>query len=117
MRARSLSTLGVVVAGLAVVLSCGEIAQDELWCEEAVSQLQDCCGPDFDPRLLPCVRTAGCDHSETRPSLSMRSAECILARACPALRNDGVCTRAIAGSRLPYTLKGEGTAFDEGVCR
>jgi hypothetical protein len=109
--------LVVVAAAIAVLISCGEISEDELWCEEAVSKLQDCC-PGLDPRRLPCVRNqGGCGSSETRPSLSLRSSECILGKACERLRRDGVCDRAISGSLLPYSLKGEGTAFDEGVCR
>jgi hypothetical protein len=117
MRARRVSTLVVTLTTLGVLLSCGEISEDELWCEEAVSKLQDCC-PTFDPRRLPCVRShGGCHTSETRPSLSVRSSECIMNKACDGLRRDGVCDRAVSGSLLPYSLKGEGTAFDEGVCR
>lgn len=114
---RKVSVLLVVIGVIGVVLSCGQIAEDELVCEEAVSKLQDCCR-GFDARRLPCVRSeGGCKTSDTRPALSVRASQCILDKQCSAVVSEGVCDRAITGSLLPYTLKGEGTKFDEEVCR
>jgi hypothetical protein len=95
--------------------SCGEIRRDELYCEEAVSRLIDCC-PGLDPRLLPCVNADGCSGSIS-PSLSLRSSTCVLDRSCTALQSGGVCARAIDGSRLPSAYKGENSKFDTELCR
>ena len=54
---------------LVVLFACGDMRQDELDCEEAVSHLQECC-PSFDSSRIQCLYVQGCTNGEV-PDISM----------------------------------------------
>jgi hypothetical protein len=94
---------GVTVAFLvAVTLGCSGIGEDELECEEAVVQLQDCC-PGFTGSHVHCTYEAGCEHAAQRdPDLSLGQSACIRKETCSELRASGVCARALANLPADY---------------
>jgi hypothetical protein len=92
---------GTFVFALLVMLSCGEITNEELACEQAVSKIRDCC-EGFDARRMPCVEsTGGCASGEARPVLTPRAASCVLDRECGDVR----CGRLIELSLVPHAEK------------
>ena len=101
-------------AVVAVVLSCGEIREDEMLCEEAVSHLQDCC-PDIDPRRINCVHQEGCGR-DLVPVLSGAASDCISGRDCEDLRARGVCDGLRQRSYEPYNFQSR-TEFEKEACR
>jgi hypothetical protein len=102
--------LGLVV----LVLACGEIREDEVWCEAAVARLHDCCA-GIEPQRFSCVHSSGCNDN-TVPTLSQRASQCIVDRSCDALVANGICKRMVEESRLPFVLR-DGTLRDSEVCR
>src|SRR5687767_8277651 len=105
----------LVLAGLvALVVACGEIREDEVWCEAAVARLHDCC-PGIEPQRFSCVHSSGCSDN-TLPTFSQRGSQCIVDRSCDSLMSSGVCKRALEESRLPFALR-DGTLVDSAVCR
>jgi hypothetical protein len=87
-------TVAVLVA---VVLGCGGVGEDELACEEAVVQLQDCC-PGFTGSRVHCTfENGGCDRAASQePDISISQSACIRKETCSELRASGVCARALA---------------------
>jgi hypothetical protein len=77
---------------LVVLFACGDMRQDELDCEEAVSHLQSCC-PGFDSSGIQCIYVAGCEDS-TLPDISIQQSQCIRGEDCSRLVTTAVCTRA-----------------------
>jgi hypothetical protein len=104
----------LVVLFVTLAFACGEIREDEVWCEAAVARLDDCCA-GFDPRRFSCVHSSGC-NDETVPTLSQRSSQCIVDRSCESLLSAGICKRMVEESRQPIPLR-EGTLRDSEVCR
>ena len=82
----------LLAAVVLVPLACGDMRQDELDCEEAVSHLQECC-PSFNSRNIECLYVSGCETS-TYPAISIQQSQCIRSEACTALVASGVCNRA-----------------------
>jgi hypothetical protein len=83
----------VALVLLLLVVRCnGGIQEDDLECQEAASQLQNCC-PGFNPKSLVCTySTAICGTIE--PDFSLEVSQCIIGESCEALRSTGVCARA-----------------------
>lgn len=75
-----------------VLLSCGDMRQDELDCEEAVSHLASCC-PGFDSSAIECFYVSGCTSNEY-PAISIPQSQCIRGEDCSRLVTTGVCSRA-----------------------
>jgi hypothetical protein len=116
MQRRRRATLFATVAVIALILSCGEIREDELWCESAVSHLQDCC-PTIDPRSLACVYDSGCG-GDTVPSITITASHCIVDRSCETLQSNGACDRIAEQARIPFQLRNNGGVIsDEAVCQ
>ena len=86
------TTSWLLVAAVVVPLACGDMRQDELDCEEAVSHLQECC-PSFDSKNIECLYVSGCETS-TYPAISIQQSQCIRGEACAELVASGVCKRA-----------------------
>ena len=74
-------------AVVAVVLSCGEIREGEMLCEEAVSHLDECC-PDIDPRRLNCIYQDGCG-TDLKPIFTIKASDCLRDRPCDVLMEKG----------------------------
>ena len=79
---------------IALPLACGDMRQDELDCEEAVSHLQYCC-PGLTASNIECVDDSGCG-SPTSPAISIGQSRCIRDEDCRTLVRSGVCERADA---------------------
>jgi hypothetical protein len=89
---RTRATAWLLAAAVLVPLACGDMRQDELDCEEAVSHLQECC-PSFDSSHIECLYVSGCETS-TYPAISIAQSQCIRGESCATLVSSGVCTRA-----------------------
>jgi hypothetical protein len=98
---RRLASSWIAVAAIALLFACGDMRQDELDCEEAVSHLQDCC-PHFDSSKIDCTYTSAC--STTYPAISIPQSACIRSQSCSQLVSAGVCGRA--QSAWPVTDRG-----------
>jgi hypothetical protein len=83
----------VALVLLLLVVRCnGGIQEDDLECQEAASQLQECC-PGFNPKSLVCTySTSFC--GDVGPDFSLEVSQCIVGESCEALRSTGVCARA-----------------------
>ena len=105
----------IAFAGVvAVVLSCGEIREDEMLCEEAVSRLDECC-PEIDPRRLNCIYQDGCGTDLT-PVFTAAASECLRDRGCDDLKSRGVCDglKKLSYVPYPYQVRRE---FEAEACR
>lgn len=94
------ASFALLVAGVtALLFACGDaLRQDELDCEEAVSQLQHCC-PNFDSSRISCVyvdnSADGCNATPpTLPDISESQSACIRKQSCQQLITSGACSRA-----------------------
>lgn len=74
---------------------------DVFACEDAVSYLASCC-PGFSPGNVRCVHSrhtsSGCDvytKYVEDPAIPPDQAECVLALDCGAVREQGICDRAM----------------------
>ena len=92
MRALRLAPGWLIAATVGLMFACGDMRQDELDCEEAVSHLQDCC-PGFDSSRIECVYVTGCTNSEY-PAISISQSQCIRRESCESLVWSHVCERA-----------------------
>lgn len=101
-------------AVVAVVLSCGEIREDEMLCEEAVSHLEECC-PTIDPRRLNCVYDQGCG-TDLVPVLTPDASECLSATGCADLQSRGICDGIRQLSYQPYPFQ-DRLSFEREACR
>lgn len=99
---------------VAVSLSCGDIREGEMLCEEAVSRLDECC-PEIDPRRLNCVYQDGCG-TELRPIFSVAASDCIRDSSCEALQSKGICAglKQLSYEPYPYQSRFE---FEKEACR
>lgn len=87
-RRRRAGRAGVLatIATVAVVLSCGEIREDEMKCEESVSKVTDCC-PQLDPHRFVCIYDQiGCGSRNLVPIFSAKASDCIETRSCQDLQ-------------------------------
>jgi hypothetical protein len=99
----------VVVLAALVVLSCSELRDDELECEEAVQRLANCC-PGFAVVVGYCIHeeSPGCSNGPTHdPALTTRESRCIRSTSCKGLLAQDVCTRA--SNALPRGTPGAGS--------
>lgn len=78
----------VGVGALLFLMADDGIGSDELACEIAVTQIARCC-PGLAVESISCVH-GGCD-SNLRPDIEEPRAQCIQARSCDELRNQGAC--------------------------
>lgn len=98
---KSLRALVVVSGVVVVIVACGGIDDNEIHCEEAVSRLQDCCGPAFDPRKFNCVEDSnGCNTSS--PDFYDSASKCIRDSSCKQLQDKGKCAAFIQIANTPY---------------
>ncbi len=88
---------------LVVLFACGDMRQDELDCEEAVSHLQSCC-PGFDSSGIQCTYSAACGTTQY-PAISQSQSQCIRGEACGKLISTGVCSHA--QGVWPVTVMGD----------
>jgi hypothetical protein len=107
----------VVIAGAVLVaLACGDLREDELECEEAVSKLISCCPPDFDPSSIQCNFDTGCG-STTFPDLDEDTSRCIRDESCDTIVSSGVCDRAAHSQAMSVTAGEDGGGpATPGVC-
>ena len=82
----------VAILVIVLPLACGDMRQDELDCEEAVSHLLACC-PGFTGSHIECTYVAGCTTT-TYPAISYLQSQCIRGESCDTLVRSGVCDRA-----------------------
>lgn len=116
MRSRKRSRWGPFgfAAVVGVVLSCGEIREGEMLCEEAVSRLDECC-PEIDPRRLNCIYQDGCGEN-LQPVFTVRASECLRDRACEVLKDQGICDALRQLSYQPYPYQSR-FDFEREACR
>lgn len=95
------------------MFACGDMRQDELDCELAVSHLQDCC-PGLDTSPIHCLYVEDCGGSEpdTYPALDIAQSACIRDESCATLASSGVCKRVAVDAQSTWT---QSYAFT-GVC-
>jgi hypothetical protein len=107
-------TPGVIVAlGICSVIACStngdveedneQFRQDVIWCEEAASHLQECCGGTFDPHQIECRhyyrRDTGCNQDtiqRTDPAFTIDESNCLRKAACEEIVANKMCSRAQA---------------------
>ena len=109
---RSLPLCVALLVGIA--LSCGEITEEELVCEEAVARLEACC-PEIDPRRINCVHAQSC-NAELVPVLTSRASECLSESSCDELKSRGSCQRIRELSFEPYQFQSR-PAIEAEACR
>ncbi len=99
--------------GVVVMFACGDMRQDELDCELAVSRLQECC-PGLDTSPIHCMYVEDCGGSEpdTYPAVDIPQSACIRGESCTTLVSTGVCKRVAVDEQSTYT---QSYAFT-GVC-
>jgi len=102
----------LAAVAITLPLACGDMRQDELDCEEAVSHLQECC-PGFTGNNVECTYVSGCAGT-TYPEISYDQSRCIRGESCDALVRSGVCERTRQLSPEP-TGRGATTFFPQ-VC-
>jgi hypothetical protein len=83
----------LIAAAVFIALACGNIREDELECEEAVSKLDSCC-PSFDSSPIQCNYQSDCG-STTYPDLDETTSRCIRDESCDVIVASGVCGRAL----------------------
>jgi hypothetical protein len=88
----------------------GDMREDEFLCEEAHAHLTDCC-PGFKTAPGVCEYVDGCDES-TYPALPPAESNCIRAKSCQELVDQGICERA-ANMHVSWSTSG---STDAGVC-
>ena len=97
-----------------VALSCGDISEEEMVCEEAVARLETCC-PEIDPRRINCVYAQSCD-AELVPVLTPRASACVAETSCDDLKARGSCQRIRELSFEPYQYQSR-PALEAEACR
>jgi hypothetical protein len=104
-----------LLGGMALLfaIQCqGGLRQDEVECEQAANQLENCC-PAFDVTMLNCSYSSnGC--STVYPALTIAESECIASESCAQLVSTGVCSRAAAA--LPMQIDDAGYTDSPEVC-
>ncbi|MBX3264191.1 MAG: hypothetical protein KIS78_29195 [Labilithrix sp.] len=108
------STPYAVVLVVGVALSCGEITEDEMVCEEAVARLERCCS-EIDPRRINCVFAQGCD-ADLAPVLTSRASGCLGDASCADMRSRGICSGIRQLSLVPYQFQSR-EAIEAEACR
>jgi hypothetical protein len=108
--------IGVFVAlGICTVIACAnndveeddtQFRQDVIWCEEAASHLEECCGGKFDPHQVECRhyyrKDTGCDQTtitKTDPAFTTDEASCLRKASCQTILANGICARALAAGQ------------------
>ncbi len=90
-----------------LLLTCGELRQDELLCEEATARLTDCCN-DFATREMRCVFDEGCNAEVDGPArvtdLSVEESTCVLDLSCAEVRGAGLCGYPEAGASARLSI-------------
>jgi hypothetical protein len=81
---------GLAFGAAALVLLGGSsgIVADELYCEEAVQHLVECC-PGFPADVVDCTYASGCDPVD--PELESNVALCIRRTPCEEVLARGMC--------------------------
>jgi hypothetical protein len=113
-RSRRITGPIAFAAVVAVVLSCGEIREGEMLCEEAVSRLDECC-PEIDPRRLNCIYQDGCG-TDLKPVFTVKASDCLRERPCEVLREQGICDGLKQLSYQPYPYQSR-LDFEREACR
>jgi hypothetical protein len=80
-----------LAAAILLALATRCLRPDEMYCENAVQRLVDCC-PDSMVRQISCEYVEGC--GVTYPAISEDDARCIAGASCASLMADGVCAAA-----------------------
>ena len=90
-RRRRGTAAGVAAALLlaAVALRC--VRRDELFCENAVAQLERCC-TGFHPDQSYCTYNDGCGVAY--PTITEDDSKCIVGMGCSDIVSSGICDRA-----------------------
>jgi hypothetical protein len=104
----------VAIGVISIVLSCGEIREDEMLCEESVSKLTDCC-PELDPHRFICIYDQSCTGANLQPIFSAKASECIHDRSCDDLRARGTC-EGLRVLSLDPTARADIPAFEKEAC-
>lgn len=86
----------------AVGLRC--VRRDELQCENAVAQLERCCG-GFHPDASYCTYSEGC--GTVYPVITEDDSQCIVGMSCGEIVAAGICERA--ATAVPPTSATPGT--------
>lgn len=101
-----------VLVGIA--LSCGDISEEEMVCEEAVARLETCC-PEIDPRRINCVYAQSC-NTELVPVLTAKASACLSEASCGDLKSRGTCERMSELALEPYQFQSR-AAIEAEACR
>jgi hypothetical protein len=120
---RAVVGIGRTAIVVAIIgLSCGEIREDEMDCEEAEARLAVCC-PQLDTSHLSCVyehSPHSCNEGNydlDRPDFTIAASNCIRTRKCEEL---GQACDALAGVRLDHACQfqepGLGLGLGAGAC-
>ena len=109
---RSMPLCVALLVGIA--LSCGEITEEEMVCEESVARLEVCC-PEIDPRRINCVHAQSC-NAELVPVLTSKASACLADTSCADLKSRGSCERIRDLSFEPYQFQSR-PAIEAEVCR
>jgi hypothetical protein len=113
---RGVRRIAVLASVIIVVLSCGEIREDEMLCEESVSKLIDCC-PNLDARRFICVYDpGGCGNPALTPIFSAKASKCVHDRSCDDLKNKGSC-QALHDLALVPGKRSDIPAFEAEACK
>jgi hypothetical protein len=120
-----------LTARIATADDTDNFREDVFACEEAVAHIASCC-PQFEPEQAHCVyrreRTGSCGvytEIEEDPGVALAEADCLLELDCGALRERGICERALSiRSRTSWESiehgshrSNGGTARSELLCR
>jgi hypothetical protein len=82
----------VLLVSLLLLLSplgLGDMQQDVVECEQAMSHVEGCCD-GFRAGRTRCV-SEGCGSDYTKPALSLEESRCIEGLSCDEVRQRGLC--------------------------
>jgi hypothetical protein len=102
------------LVGLALSLSCGDIAEDELACEQGAARLEACC-PQINPVRINCRNQPGC-NGNLAPVLNERASTCLTEASCADLGERGICDGLRQLLFVPYQFQSR-PALEAEACR
>ena len=92
--------VAALLAVLGMSVRCYGIREDELWCEEAVAHVDECC-PGFSTQSVACRyhhETTCYGELYTYPDFSLDTSNVFLSKSCRQLEDEGICDHAEMGT-------------------
>ncbi len=100
--------LPLAVLGVSTLMAHGCLRQDELECERAVAQLEECCQGFAANQAIHCTYSEACGVV-TEPDISVPYSQVILAESCDEIRSNGLCAGVdISSAPVGFCLGGAG---------